>query len=158
MTGRSLRLVAAFAVASLSCTRPAVTGGRSVPAREAIEAIHRTMEDAFQAGHADLIARIYATDAESYLPEMPVVRGRPAIEEAWKATVGTGGNRLRVEVAEVEQEGDRAHEIGRFTISSPDGAVLAAAKYLVIWGRGADGEWKARRDIYNWDIPPGQHQ
>lgn len=124
----------------------------------AIETIHRTMEDAFQAGHADVIARIYGTDAERYVPEAAVVRGRPAIEQAWKATIGRGGNRLRVEVAEVEQEGDRAHEIGRFTISSPDGAVLAAAKYLVIWGQGADGEWTARRDIYNWDTPPGQHQ
>jgi ketosteroid isomerase-like protein len=114
------------------------------------------MEDAFSAGRADVIARVYTTDAEQYVPEAPVVRGRPAIEEAWKGTVGHGGNRLRIEADEVEQEGDRAHEIGRFTISSPDGSVLAAAKYLVIWGRGADGEWKARRDIYNWDIPPGQ--
>jgi ketosteroid isomerase-like protein len=115
------------------------------------------MENAFQSGHADLIARIYATDAESYAPEMNVARGRTAIEQAWKAKAGAGGNRLRLEVAEVEQEGDRAHEIGRFTISTPDGAVLAAAKYLVIWARSADGEWRARRDIYNWDIPPG-HQ
>jgi ketosteroid isomerase-like protein len=156
MTGRSFSLLAAFALASLSCARPGVTGPRSGSAREAIDTIHRTMEDAFQSGHADVIARIYATDAEQYVPETPVVRGRPAIEQAWKATVGSGGNRLRVEVSEVEQDGDRAHEIGRFTISAPDGAVLAAAKYLVIWGRDAGGEWKARRDIYNWDIPPGQ--
>ena len=114
------------------------------------------MEDAFQAGHADVIARMYATDAEQYVPETPVVRGRQAIEQAWKANAGNGGNRLRLDVAEVEQDGDRAHEIGRFTISSPDGAVLAAGKYLVIWSRGADGEWMARRDIYNWDIPPGR--
>ena len=90
--------------------------------------IRCTAEDAFSAGRADVIARVYTTDAEQYVPEAPVVRGRPAIEEAWKATVGHGGNRLRVEVDEVEQDGDRAHEIGRFTIRSPDGSVLAAAK------------------------------
>jgi ketosteroid isomerase-like protein len=114
------------------------------------------MEDAFQAGRADAIAHTYAADAERFVPEFPVVRGRPAIEQDWKTVVGKGGNRLRVEIAEVEQAGDRAHEIGRFTISAPDGDVLAAAKYLVIWERQADGEWKARRDIFNWDIPPSR--
>ena len=158
MKNRSLSLLAAFGVASLSCARPGVTGPRSGSAREAIDTIHKTMEHAFRAGHADVIAGMYAADAEQFVPETPVVRGRPGIEQAWKTKVGAGGNRFRVDVDEVEQEGDRAHEIGRFTISSPDGAVLAAAKYLVIWGRGADGEWKARRDIYNWDIPPGRRQ
>jgi ketosteroid isomerase-like protein len=61
---------------------------------------------------------------------------------------------LRFDVGEVEQTGDRAHEVGRFTISSPDGGVLAAGKHIVIWARQPDGGWKTYRDICNWDIPP----
>lgn len=131
-------------------------GRRALPAREAIGAAYKTMEDAFHKGDAAAIAQIYAEDAEWYVPEVPVLRGRSAIGRAWKANVGPGGNRLRIDVAEVEENGDRAHEVGRFTISAPDGSVLSAGKYIVIWARQPDGEWKTYRDIFNWDIPPRQ--
>lgn len=156
MIRRLLSQVFAVALVSASCTRPGMTGPRSASARVAIDTIYRTMEDAFHRGDADAIAQIYAPDGEWYVPETPVIKGRSAIARAWKTNVGAGGNRLRVDVAEVEQQGDRADEIGRFTISAPDGSVLAAGKYLVVWVRQPDGEWKTRRDIFNWDIPPGQ--
>jgi uncharacterized protein (TIGR02246 family) len=114
------------------------------------------MQDAFHKGDAETIAQAYADDAEWYVPEARVIKGRRAIAAAWKANVGSGGNHLRIEVGEVEQSGDRAHEVGRFTISAPDGAVLSAGKYIVIWARQPDGEWKTRRDIFNWDVPPRQ--
>ena len=133
-----------------------MAGGRSQSARAAIGEVYRTMEAAFYKGDAEAIARVYTEDAEWYVPETPVLKGRAAIGKAWKANVGPGGNRLRIEVAEVEQTGDRAHEVGRFTISAPDGAVLAAGKYIVIWARQSDGEWKTYRDIFNWDVPPRQ--
>jgi ketosteroid isomerase-like protein len=117
---------------------------------------HKTMEDAFYKGDAQTMARIYTADAERYVPGVPVLKGQSAIGRAWKADVGPGGNRLRIEVAEVEENGDRAHEVGRFTISAADGSVLSAAKYIVIWDRQPDGEWKTYRDIFNWDIPPRQ--
>ena len=82
--------------------------------------------------------------------------GRLAIQQVWKTNLGTGGNRVRFEVAEVEQRGDRAYELGRFTISGPDGAVLAAGKQIVIWARQPGGDWKSRRGIFNWDVPPRQ--
>ena len=129
-------------------------GRRSSSAREAIGVIYAAMEDAFYKGDAELIAQAYADDAEWYVPESPVIQGRPAIARAWKANAGSAGNRLRIEVAEVEQSGNRAHEVGRFTISAPDGAVLAAGKHVVIWARQPDGEWKTRRYIFNWDVPP----
>jgi ketosteroid isomerase-like protein len=102
------------------------------------------------------IAQLYAEDAQLYIPEAPVLSGRSAIGRAWKDNVGSGGNRLRVDVAEVEQRGDRAHEVGRFTISGPDGAVIAAGTQIVIWARQSGGDWKTRRAILNWDIAPRQ--
>jgi uncharacterized protein (TIGR02246 family) len=156
MIGRTLLCLAAIALVGTACAGPGSTGRRSESAREAIPVIYKTMEDAFQEGDAEAIAQAYTEDAEWYVPEAPVIKGRPAIARAWKANVGSGGNRLRIEVAEVEQSGDRAHEVGRFTISGPDGAVLSAGKYIVIWARQSDGEWKTRRDIFNWDIPPRQ--
>ena len=156
MMGRTLSCLTAIALLGSACAERGSTGRRSASAREAIPVVYKTMEDAFQKGDAEAIAQAYTEDAEWYVPEVPVIKGRPAIARAWKANVGSGGNRLRIDVAEVEQSGNRAHEVGRFTISGPDGAVLSAGKYIVIWARQPDGEWKTRRDIFNWDIPPRQ--
>ncbi len=123
-------------------------------ARHGIEAAYRTMEAGFQQGKPELIAASYTDDAEWYPPDGPVLKGPPAIGRAWKNNGAATGDRLRMDVAEVSQDGGRADEIGRFTISASDGSVVAAGKYLVIWVRQPDGSWKARRGMYNWDIPP----
>lgn len=154
MKGRTLSVATAALLLANSCDG-SLSGGRgSGSAPAAIGAVYRTMEEAFYKGDLDTIAQAYTEDAAIYVPEAPVLEGRSAIREAWRANVGSGGNRLRFEVAEVEQRSDRAHEVGRFTISGPDGAVLAAGKQIVIWARQPGGEWKARRGIFNWDVPP----
>jgi hypothetical protein len=47
-----------------------------------------------------------------------------------------------------------AGEARPFAAGAPDGPVLNAGKYIVIWKRQPTGEWKTHRDIFNWDIPP----
>jgi uncharacterized protein (TIGR02246 family) len=139
-----------------SCAGPDPFGRRARSARDEIGAAYKTMEKAFQEGNAELIAANYTEDAEWFAPESPVIKGRAAIGRAWKEAAGSGvaGNRLRIDVAEVDQDGNRANEVGRFTISAPDGGVRTAGTYMAIWARQSDGTWKARREIFNWDIPP----
>ncbi len=144
-----LAIPLAFPLVGVACT-----GGGTRSARAGIVANDKTFEAAFFRGDAAAIAQTYTEDAEWYVPDEPVIKGREAIARAWKEQIGAGGNRLRIDVGEVEQQGDRAYEIGRFAISGPDGGVLAAGKYIVIWARQRDGEWKTSRDIFNWDIPP----
>jgi ketosteroid isomerase-like protein len=72
----------------------------------------------------------------------------------WKGIIGTGGNRVRIEVREVQDNGDWAFDIGSFTATAPNGDVLNSGKYLVIWKRVSGEGWKTFRDIFNWDVPP----
>jgi len=125
-------------------------------AREAISEAYRAFEEAFYKGDAEALSRIYTDDAEWLVPDAPAIRGRAAIAQAWKNVIGSGGNRVRVEVREVEQSGEWAYDVGGFELSAPDGTVLSIGKYIVIWKRQADGDWKTYRDIFNWDIPPGR--
>jgi ketosteroid isomerase-like protein len=69
---------------------------------------------------------------------------------------GSGGNSVRVDIGEVQESGDWAFEVGTFAASAPDGKVLNARKYIVIWKRQSTGDWKTHRDIFNSDIPPVQ--
>ena len=123
-------------------------------AHEAIAEIYKAFEEAFHRGDADGISLIYTDDAEWFPPQSPAVRGRRAIADAWRGILGPGGNYIRVETGEVQENGGWAYEVGRFEASSPDGTVLNSGKYIVIWKRQANGEWKTHRDIFNWDISP----
>jgi ketosteroid isomerase-like protein len=99
---------------------------------------------------------MYTEDAEWLIPEAPIVRGREAIAQAWKRILGSGGNNVRVDTGEVQESGHWMYEVGRFTASAPDGSVLNAGKYIVIWKRDSNGEWKIHRDIFNADFLPAQ--
>ena len=41
-------------------------------------------------------------------------------------------------------------------VTAPDGNVLNAGKYVVIWRRQSLTKWKIHRDIFNGDIPPAK--
>jgi uncharacterized protein (TIGR02246 family) len=122
--------------------------------RDEIIQAYKAFEEAFFKGDADALSLIYTDDAEWLVPEAPPIKGREAIAQAWKEVIGPGGNRVRVEVREAQDNGNWAFEIGSFTATTPNGAVLNAGKYIVIWQRQSNGAWKAYRDIFNWDIPP----
>jgi ketosteroid isomerase-like protein len=122
-------------------------------AREAIAEGYRKFEDAFHKGDADAVSEMYTHDAELLIPEAPIISGRAAITQVWKTIIGPGGNTIRVDMGEVQETGDWAYEVGAFTASAPDGQILNAGKYIVIWRQGPAG-WKIHRDIFNWDIPP----
>ena len=124
------------------------------PARDAIAAIYSAFEDTFCRADASAIAAAYTEEAQLFVPNAPTVQGKAAIEEVWRQIVGTGGNTLHIEMLEVEEAGARAYEVGRFTARAPDGSVLNAGKYVVIWQLQPDGTWKTHRDIFNWDVPP----
>lgn len=125
-------------------------------AREAVEKAYKTVEEAFHKGDAESISLMYTEDAELFIPGAPVLEGRRAIHEAWEKIVGSGGNTLRTVVREVHESGDLAYDTGQFTASAPNGSVLNAGKWIVIWKRQSTGEWKIYRDFMHWDIPPAE--
>jgi len=122
--------------------------------RDEIIQAYKAFEEAFFKGDAESLSLIYTDDAEWLVPEAPPIKGREAIAQAWKGIIGPGGNRVRVEVREVQDSGNWAFDVGSFTVTTSDGAVQNAGKYIVIWRRQSNGAWKTYRDIFNWDVPP----
>ncbi|HYW42094.1 MAG TPA: DUF4440 domain-containing protein [Bryobacteraceae bacterium] len=124
-------------------------------AYDAITEAYKAFAKAYHRGDAETISRMYTEDAELLIPEAPILRGREAIAHAWERILGSGGNNVRVDIGEVQESGDWAYEIGRFSASTPNGSVFQAGKYIVIWKRYS-GEWKIHRDIFNSDLLPAQ--
>ena len=121
-------------------------------AREAISRAYKAFEEAYYKGEADTISKMYTEDAKLLVPEMPIVKGREAIGQVWAMILGSGGNRVCVDVHEVEESPDWAYDAGTFQATAPNGDTLNAGKYIVIWKRQPSGELKIHRDIFAHDM------
>ena len=59
---------------------------------QAIAEAYKSVEQAFHQGDAEAISQLYTEDAKLLVPETPIISGRQAINGAWKALLGSGGN------------------------------------------------------------------
>ena len=98
----------------------------------------------------------YAEDASMFPPNMPIVTGPEARRKMWTtlfapAELVFSNAATKVEVA---KSGDLAYEIGTFEESFKDASgspVKLVGKYIVVWKKQPDGQWKAIIDIFNTD-------
>ena len=87
------------------------------------------------------VAGFFTEDAKVLPPAAPIVSGRKAIEEFWRAALERSD--FTFKTTELEVAGDTAYEIGETDTGQ------AKAKYLVVWLRCPDGRWRLHRDIWN---------
>ena len=106
-----------------------------------------------------LTANFYAEDAQFLPANHPAIVGRLAIQQALEALLATGLHKLVLRTDKIEVAGDFAYETGKhqMTIKTPSGAEIHdEGKYLVVYRRQQDGQWRAVADIFNSDLPTPQ--
>lgn len=117
--------------------------------RDEIEAANSSLVKGVAAGDAAAVATHYTEDARIFAPGMPVVTGRAGVETFFTQAIGAGFfDGLAVATDEVEDHGDLALELGRWTTNGGGG------KYIVVWAVGSEGP-KIRLDFFNADAMPG---
>jgi len=107
------------------------------------------------AGRKDFagMAALYTDDAKVLPPDAPIITGKKAIEEFWRAAAAALGlTGVALKTLDLETAGDIACEVGEADLTLTVGQ--AKVKYVVVWRQGADGQWLLHRDIWN-NIPPG---
>ncbi|MGI9105426.1 MAG: YybH family protein [Pyrinomonadaceae bacterium] len=127
--------------------------------RAAIENNNRKFSEAFMRGDAAAVAALYTGDARLLPPDVPMMRGREAIQSFWQGAMNMGIKEATLETIEVEATGDNfACEVGRFALVIAPGAgaggehAVQAGKYVVLW-KNDGGVWKLHADIWNADAP-----
>jgi uncharacterized protein (TIGR02246 family) len=101
-------------------------------------------------------AAFYAEDGTLMSANMPIVYGRAKIQETWAAWMANSGfamhmSSTRIEVAKAH---DIAFDMGTYEMTfndetgKPDTVV---GKYLVIWKKQKNGDWKVEVDTGNLD-------
>lgn len=128
----------------------------------ALRAADSMVQAAIVARDAERTASFYALDAVLMPVAEPIVEGRAAILAEWRHVFGIPGfaNRARLLAAEPSTAGDLGYTRGTYesAMRGPDGQpMLELGKWVSVWKRGTDGQWRIIVDIFNSDTPPPLH-
>lgn len=101
----------------------------------------------------------YAPDASVYAPGMPIVTGSAAIRETFTKLTSMPGFSLQwtVAKADVSTSGDLGYTTGTYEMSVNDASgkpMTEKGKYVEVWKKQTDGQWKVVADIFNADAAP----
>jgi len=120
-------------------------------AEGAIRAQAARFSAAYVAGDTEALVQIYAEDGVAGPGGSDFVRGRPALRILWTRGADTQVLRHRLRPVEIVVDGDHAYDWGYYegTTGSPAEPKAFNGKYLVVWQRDADGQWRMAHDVWN---------
>jgi ketosteroid isomerase-like protein len=132
----------------------------ALPAAASDESAIRAADTAWSqaCGNKDLdkCVSFYADSASVFPYNAPIATGMDQIRQVWTHLMAEPGFGLsfgptRIEIA---KSGDMAYEIGTFDLKTNDAqgnATSTLGKYVVVWKKQANHDWKAVADIFNTD-------
>lgn len=123
-----------------------------VAARDGILETNQRFIASLAAGDDASLAGLYTEDAQILPPNGDIVSDTDNITAFWRSALDMGISGASLETVEVDNEGDTAIEVGRYTLTAADGSVADEGKYLVVWKRVED-HWFIHRDIWNTSKP-----
>ncbi len=124
------------------------------PKAGSIQAINEIFMSTFVRGDASGMSALYTENGQLLPSNSDFVTGRKAIQGFWKGVMDMGIKSAKLETIDLEEHGDSACEVGKYTLSGAGGQVIDQGKYIVIW-KNVGGKWMLFRDIWNTSQPAG---
>jgi uncharacterized protein (TIGR02246 family) len=116
----------------------------------AIRAADAAWSKAAESKDAAATAAFYADNAALMAPGAPVTSGKDAILKAFTGMMADKNFALKFAPTKIEvaKSGDLAYDLGDYelTLSNKGKAFTTKGVYVVLWGKQADGNWKALVD------------
>jgi uncharacterized protein (TIGR02246 family) len=122
--------------------------------QSAIRGLTQDYATAFNTGNYDQAAALFTADGFLMPPQSEAVQGQKPIELMLRRLAEAGYQNLRMETIRVEESGDMAVEIGRYTaaVQQANGTTVAErGKFVQTWRRL--GIWRMAANCWNSDLP-----
>jgi uncharacterized protein (TIGR02246 family) len=129
----------------------------STEVREAISAGNKRFMETFELGDAAGMATLYTENGQLLPPNTDIVSGRQGIQAFWQGAIDMGIKAMKLETTELEEHGDTAIAVGKYTLSGEGDQVIDSGKYVVIL-KQEGGQWRLHRDIWNSSMPASQQK
>ncbi len=103
---------------------------------------------------AERVASMYADDARILMPGQPVIAGKSEILAFYQAALAGPVQAITLDTTQIEVSGDLAYAFGNNTIvlqPAGEAAREEKGKYVGVYRRDADGDWKMVIDSYSSD-------
>jgi uncharacterized protein (TIGR02246 family) len=163
-TNLSLLAGILFALSASGCKQAPTAATPTPDARaaldeQAIRDAEAAWVKAFATKEPEKAAAIYTNDADSMLPDTPIMAGKPAIIAGMKPELGDPNFSLVFAPAKVEiaKSGDIAYSQGKFKYTTTDPKtgkrVGQTGNYVEVYKKQADGTWKVQEDIATEEAP-----
>jgi ketosteroid isomerase-like protein len=113
-------------------------------------------EAAVQAKDFDRVLDFYRDDCVGMFTGLPMSVGKSSIGDIWRRVLSRSELNLHWKPTHIElaRSGELAYDFGSMTLTYIDtkGAkVDFVGKYIVVWKKGADGQWRVAVDASNPD-------
>ena len=120
-------------------------------AKEIILDLHKVYEGAVAAKDLTTIMTMYEVGAV-YLPiQHEILEGKAQVKKAWERTFKLDLAGFDLELISVESSGEFLFEVGRThsIFNTPNGQMPGEFKYLNVWRKQPDGQYRIYRAAYN---------
>lgn len=120
-----------------------------------IEAVNAKIAEAIANQDVEAVAALYTEDAWLMPAHHAMVTGREGVRSHMEEAFSMGMQDLSLTTEEIRGHGNLAYEVGTFaaTITMGEATMEEEGKYIVIWQKGQDGQWRIHRDIWNSNEP-----
>jgi len=105
--------------------------------------------------HLDDLLDLYVSDPMVLRSNYPAIRGAAAVREFFFGALDAGLGEVEVDPLRVDVVGDFAYEAGRFSALIPGSTGKRReerGKYLWVFARQSNGEWKIAADCWSSDL------
>jgi len=126
------------------------------PDEQAIRKLDKDWSAAAQSKDVAKTISFYADDASALPFNAPIASGKDQIRDLWTHLTSMPGFSLTFGPTKIEvaKSGDLAYDVGTFELKANDAqgnATTQLGKYVVVWKKQSDKQWKAILDMFSTD-------
>ena len=149
-------------LAVLACAQAAQAQATRSSQDTAFEAVYARFSEGYRRANPAMVAGLYTADAFYLSPGRMIVRGQDSVLSAF-SFLNSYQNRptgpaIGFRIVDRQVSGNLAWDIGYYLMNGDGKPITAqdepAGKFIVLWQRGADGQWRIHADGYSDVRPP----